>query len=50
MHNGRLRAFLKDPLMKELGNFQLEQTPAKKNDGAPKRAQSFERVGRHSWE
>jgi len=50
MDNGRLRVFLKDPLMKELGNFQLEQTPGKTNDGATKRAQSFKRVGRHSAE
>jgi hypothetical protein len=38
MDNGRLQAFLKDPLMKELGNFQLEQTAAKKNDGDVKRS------------
>jgi hypothetical protein len=33
MENGRLRAFLKDSLMKELSYFQLEQKPAKKMIG-----------------
>jgi len=31
---GRLKAFLKDPLLKELGIIQLDQKPAKNNAGA----------------
>lgn len=31
---GRLRAFLKDPLLKELGITQLDQKPAENNAGA----------------
>jgi len=31
---GRLRAFLKDPLLKGLGITQLDQKPAKNNAGA----------------
>jgi hypothetical protein len=40
---GMLRAFLKDPVLKELEIIQIEQKSAKNNDVAASRAPSFKR-------
>jgi hypothetical protein len=39
---GKLRTFLKDPLLKELGNYSNRQKSAKRNDGASDRALPFQ--------
>jgi hypothetical protein len=38
---GKLRAFLKDPLLEELRNYSNWQKSAKKNDGAANQALPF---------
>jgi hypothetical protein len=39
---GKLRTFLNDPLLKELGNYSTSQKSAKINDGASDRALPFQ--------
>jgi hypothetical protein len=41
---GTLTAFLEDPLLKKLRNYQLEQKPATNNNGAVNRTLSFKRA------